>query len=308
MLLCGIFIIATSGAHDQEGKMEIKKCFFEYLEFIKATKSDGTYRFDLSHGQTILSSLDTLGKRKIRDLNRETLYTLSEIWKARGVCGSTINKRFCLMKRALAYSGVTVKGVSDFPGIKFKTKRFHTVPREDLVKLINHFLIKDHTAPELTRTIVFFLYFYTGCRSNELVHIRIDRIDLETCSISLDFTKTGVPRVVFFDQMLSPYIREYISIRPERDLLFWDFRMNRPFSTGKASSILRYACQKLKIPRVHPHMLRHTFASMMVDNGCPLIALQYILGHANPRQTEQYIHLGSTYLKKSFDDFGPKIE
>jgi site-specific recombinase XerD len=55
-------------------------------------------------------------------------------------------------------------------------------------------------------------------------------------------------------------------------------------------------------------MLRHSFATMMVDNGCPLIALQYILGQSNPRQTEQYVHLGSTYLKKNFDEYGPKIE
>lgn len=288
--------------------MEIKKCFSEYLDFIKATKSDGTYRFDVSHARTIINALDDLGKKRVKDINREVLYSLSNLWKARGVCGSTINKRFSLLKRCLNHSGIFQKGVSDFPGIKFKTKGFRIVPREDLTKLISYFLKMDHDGPGLTRILVFFLFFYTGCRSNELIHIKINRIDLVTCSISLDFTKTGSPRVVFFDRSLVPIVEEYISIDPERVNLFWDYRMNKPFTTGKASAILRYACRVLKIPRIHPHMLRHSFATMMVDNGCPLIALQYILGHSNPRQTEQYVHLGSTYLKKNFDEYGPKIE
>jgi len=285
--------------------MLISNVFNDYLDFIKVSKSDGTYRFDLSHGCTLLSDMGFLGLKKVKDLSRDSLYQLSEVWKNRGVCSSTINKRFSLLKRSLNYSGFFVQGVSDFPSIKFKTKGFRVVPHDDLLKLMSYFWLVNHDAQGLTRLLVFFLLFYTGCRSNELVHIRIELIDLVTCSISLDFTKTGSPRVVFFDQGLVPFIQEYILMDPERDLLFKDFRYSKPFSTSKVSAILRYACKVLNIPRIHPHMLRHTFASMMVNNGCPLIALQYILGHSNPRQTEQYIHLGSNYLRKNFDDHFP---
>ena len=86
--------------------MEIKKCFSDYLDFIKATKSDGTYRFDESHARTIINTLDDLGKKRIKDINREVLYSLSTLWKDRGVSGSTINKRFLLLKRCLNHAGI----------------------------------------------------------------------------------------------------------------------------------------------------------------------------------------------------------
>jgi integrase len=279
----------------------------KYLDYVEVSLSNGTYRFDLSHSNCLIDSFQLISLRKVKELSRQKIYDLYYLWKNRGVCESTINKRISLLKRILNYSGIFIKGVSDFPTIKFKHKSFKVIPKDDLIKLIHYFNNQEDFPVGLTRKLIFYLLFYTGCRVNELIHIEILNIDLNSCSILLEHTKNGKPRIVFYDQFLDIILKNYIDIEPQRKYLFKDYRLQNDFNINIVESVLRYACKKLMIRRVSPHMFRHTFATIMIENGCSLVALQYILGHSNPMQTEKYMHLGRTYLKKNFDDHKPKI-
>lgn len=278
-----------------------------YLEYIRVTLSDGTYRFCLSHSNSLVVALNCLRISKIKELSRLKLQNLYDYWHNKNVSNSTINKRFGLLKRALNYSGYFIKGVSDFPTIKYKEKRFKIIPQDHIIKLIQYFNNLDDSVHGLTRKLIFYLLYYTGCRVSELIHIEIKNIDLVSCSIVLDYTKTGKPRVVFYDQFIDLILKKYIDLDSTRKYLFSDFRLGHDFTIHHVSAILRYACKKLNINRVTPHMFRHTFATMMIENGCPLVALQYILGHSRPQMTERYMHLGSSYLKKNYDSFKPKL-
>lgn len=278
-----------------------------YLIHVKVTLSDGTYRFDVSHSNSLIDSFQYLSVTKINQITRQKIYDLCNYWKDRDVSDSTINKRISLLKRTLKHSNITLKGVSDFPTIKFKEKCFKTIPKDDLMKLIQYFNHQKNDPPGLTRKLIFYLLYYTGCRVNELVHIEISNIDLGLCSIMLDHTKTGKPRVVFFDQIINDILKLYIELDPKRKYLFKNYHSSSNFSIYHVESVLRYACKKIKINRVSPHMFRHTFATMMIENGCSLVGLQFILGHSNPKQTERYMHLGNSYLKSEFDLHKPKL-
>jgi site-specific recombinase XerD len=287
--------------------MLINECFSEYLNHINVTMSDGTYRFNSSHIITIVTDLQHLNIKRVNDITKKTLYDLHDVWKSRNVTESTIDKRFGIIKRTLRYVGINRRGVTDFPPIRFKRKGIKIVPHEDLLKLIHYFHDQQETPKGITRYLIFFMLFYTGVRVNELVHIEINNIDMETGSIILDMTKTGKSRMVFYDMSMNERLSQYISLDPKRKYLFWNYRTNRPYSVQNTEALLRYACKKLRIRRESPHKFRHTFATMMIDNGCPLIGLQLLLGHSRPEQTEQYLHLGNSFLKKHFDQFKPKI-
>lgn len=288
--------------------MQINECINRYLEFVRISKSNGTYRFDRSHAACLLDSFRILKLKRVGDLNRQSMYDLSDLWKKRGVCESTINKRFGLLKRCINHVGMFRKGVSDFPPIAFKEKAFKTVPRADLVLMMQYFIDQPRTGPGLTRFLVFFLLFYTGVRVNELIHFEIMNIDLDACMISLDCTKTGVPRYVFYDQFIDQEMKQYIDLDPERRYLFKDFRFGKEFTIHHVQAILRWACKILQLRRCSPHMFRHTFATLMVENGCPLVALQNLMGHSRPEQTEKYMHFGISYLKRNFDMYKPKFD
>jgi integrase len=269
--------------------------------------SSGTYSFNLSHTNTIIADFDEMGLKRTNEITREKMFELFDVWKGRDVSESTIDKRFGLIKRVLRHSGIVRKGVSDFPPIRFKRKGIKTVPREDIILLISYFSKMPLTPKGITRYLTFFLLFYTGVRVNELIHIEINNINFQNGSILLDMTKTGKSRTVFYDLSINDRLHEYINMDPKRKYLFWNYRTQKPFTVQNVEAILRYACKKLEIRRESPHKFRHTFATMMIENGCPLVGLQLILGHSRPEQTEQYLHLGDGYLKRHFDQYKPKI-
>jgi integrase len=288
--------------------MEIKKCFCIYQENVKITRSFGTFHFTESHLRRILGDLRELRIKNVHDLNRSAVVSLFEIWDKRGVSPHTKQKRISLIKRALNYSGIYRKGVSDFPRILYKKKSFRIVPRDVLTSLMGYFgpMGESMDPHDLTRYLVFMLLFYTGARANELCHIKVRNINFYYNSIDLDFTKTGKPRVVFFDETLLDPLKRYIAME-ERKYLFRDFRFGKDFDSDHISSILRFACKKMKVERISPHMMRHTFATMMVENGCPLISLQYMMGHDDPETTEIYLHMSTGYYRKEFERYMPKM-
>lgn len=286
--------------------MRFADCFFRYLDYIRISKSLGTYRFTAAHGVLILREFGIHCISSIRSLNDSSIKKVYRSWE-KSLSRSTIEKRLGIIKRVLKYSNLVIKGVTDFPVVKFKQKGFEVVPRCDLVKLMAYFNEMNLTPNDLTRYLVFMILFYTGVRSGELCAIKIANIDLYSCSVMLDHTKNGRPRVVFFDRAILDRLQLYIAVDPHRKFLFKDFRYNHEFCPDMVMAILRYATKKLKIGPIHPHMLRHTFATMLVENGCPLVPLQYVLGHSDPKTTEIYMHMSTGYLKKNYDMYSPKL-
>lgn len=287
--------------------MLFSSLFSEYEESIKISKSQGTFSFVSTTCLLILKEFQILGIKKVFHLNSSSMKDFFNAMRSKGLSNSTIGKRISLLKRILNFRGFFIKGVSDFPVVSFKQKSFNPVPRDSLLKLMNYFRGMDESAWGLTRFLIFMILFYTGVRSNELVHIKVRNIDFYYCCIFLDFTKSGESRVVFFDQCLVDPLKKYIQFDPDREFLFKDFRFGKEFDTGNVSAVLRWACKKLKIPRVHPHQIRHSFATMLVENGCPLASLQYLMGHKDPVTTEIYLHLSVGFYKSEFQKFFPKI-
>ena len=288
-------------------QMKLEEMFKDYSEKVRITKSQGTYRFTVAHGSLILKQLKELKIIYLVQLTAASLVQLFDVWSS-SIQHATIEKRFGIIKRVLKNDHRFIKGVSDFPAVQYQQKGFKVVPRGDLVSLMAYFRSMAMTPHGLTRYLVFMMLFYTGARSGELCAIRIRNIDLYTCSIMLEQTKNGLPRVVFFDREIVDHLQAYIALDPDRTFLFKDFRYHHDFCPDMVTAILRYACKRLKIPAIHPHMLRHTFATMLVENGCPLVALQYVLGHKDPKTTEIYMHMSTGYLKKNYDLYSPKID
>lgn len=286
--------------------MKLQKLFQDYLINLESTRSSGSFRFAESHCKSLLLNLQKISVQYIKHLKRSVLDKLVSNYKAAGLSLNTIDKRICLLKRIIAFGGYHIPGVSNYPHIAFNRCSFQVVHRPELVKLLQYFRDRNMNQYGLTRYLVFMILLYTGCRSNELINIRIDQIDFETCSIVLNVTKTGSPRIVFFNRDLEDSIRKYIAYQ-ERDLLFYNFRYKKPLSIYNVYAILRYAAKVLGIKELHPHMLRHTMATMLVEAGAPIVSVQYILGHKSSKTTDIYLHMSTRYLKKSYDDFYPKI-
>lgn len=139
-------------------------------------------------------------------------------------------------------------------------------------------------------------------RLNELLHLRIIDVNLESQEIYIDKGKGGKNRTVPIHPQLSSVLRGFIKERNRRG------KESKWFFTGIHSDKRLYEkniaeiCKKLSLKsgiKFTPHMLRHTFARLVCDANMNLFKLKEILGHSNVSTTQIYLSVSKEGIKKS---------
>jgi len=157
-------------------------------------------------------------------------------------------------------------------------------------------------APSLLyRTILMTLYS-TGMRRAELCQLRPEDIDKERMVIRIPHGKGDKAREVPLSQKLLEQLRTYYrSLRRRNGWIFPSRNLSRaadPMTEKTVWHACRAAAQRAGITKpIHPHTLRHCFATHLLDNGAELPVLQRLLGHDDPRDTMVYLHLSTRTLR-----------
>ena len=153
--------------------------------------------------------------------------------------------------------------------------------------------------------------YATGMRASECLGLRIEDVNL-TAGYVICTGKGRKQRLVPLGAEAAAWIREYLErARPRHarhgsDRLFVNAR-GRALSRQALWQIVRRAGARAGLPnRVSPHMLRHSFASHLLEGGADLRAVQAMLGHADIATTQIYTHLPSATLKRMYRDFHPR--
>lgn len=142
----------------------------------------------------------------------------------------------------------------------------------------------------------------TGCRLGEVVGIRLDQIDWQGRSVIV-LGKGNKERTVYFSVRAKHMLRAYIEARKGGTALFASHRT--PYEPMKPRAIQK-ALQKIgeqanEARRVHPHLMRHTFASSAINGGMELAVLQHLLGHTDPKTTLIYAELSPRTVKYQYE-------
>jgi len=156
-------------------------------------------------------------------------------------------------------------------------------------------------APNLRyRTILMTLYS-TGMRRAELCRMRPEDIDKERMMLRIPHGKGDKPREVPLSQKLLDQLRRYYrSVKRRNGWMFPSRQWKRPHDPITDKTVW-HACREsarragIRKP-IHPHTLRHSFATHLFDNGADLPVVQRLLGHEDPRQTMIYLHLSTRAL------------
>ena len=166
---------------------------------------------------------------------------------------------------------------------------------DEVVRLID-------AAPNLRyRTILMTLYS-TGMRRAELCQLRPEDVDKERMVIRIPHGKGDKPREVPLSQKLLDQLRHYYgSLKRRNGWMFPSLQLKRP-QDAITEKVVWHACRQSALRAgiakpIHPHTLRHCFATHLLDNGAELPVLQRLLGHEDPRDTMIYIHLSTRTLR-----------
>jgi integrase len=148
----------------------------------------------------------------------------------------------------------------------------------------------------------------TGCRYGELCRLEAQDFNADAGTIAVRKSKTGKPRHVVLAEEGQELFKQLTAGRSGHALLF-SRPDGEPFGKSNQAERMREACQRAKIvPRPSFHSLRHTWASLAVMNGVPLLVCAKNLGHRDSRMVEQhYGHLAPSYVADAIRAGAPRF-
>lgn len=154
------------------------------------------------------------------------------------------------------------------------------------------------------------MFYVTGIRLSEL--IGLDDVDVDFSARRLKVTgKRNKQRLIPFAEELAADMLEYVKIRneavPERCGSFFVLESGGRMYSGKVYKIVKRNLSKVvTLKKRSPHVLRHTFATAMLNNQAELEAVKELLGHASLAATEIYTHTTFEELKKVYQQAHPR--
>ena len=182
-----------------------------------------------------------------------------------------------------------------------------TISISDVNRLIN---IYDHTNYMNSRNLTLIDFMYsTACRVSELCDVRVSDLDFEEDFVKL-FGKGSKQRIVPIGTELKINLSKYLKFRNELNTqepyLFLSKNMNQLDRSAIFRIIKKSATLSDNALSVHPHTLRHSAATHMLEAGCDLRTLQELLGHTSVSTTKIYTKLTKEFLVEIFKESHPR--
>ena len=291
--------------------MENLEYYLEYLEYQKhySFYTVDNYREDL---EEFFAYLDREGlsylKLEYSDIRLYLMYLKDE----RKLKASSIDRHLSSLRGYYQYLEKENK-------VKSNVFSFIRGPKKD--KILPHyfeyneieelFSINDMNNPLGVRNqLILELLYGTGVRVSELVNIKINDINKEQRKIKI-FGKGSKERYVLYgdyaSDVLDKYLKDiYPSLRKQGDYLILNSHGGKITTTGVAY-LLDEMIKKTSIHKnISPHMLRHTFATHLLNEGCDILSVQELLGHESLSSTQVYTHVSKERLKEVYEKAFPR--
>lgn len=232
---------------------------------------------------------------------------LSAGTQARIISGIKSFFRYLLLEEVI---NVDPSQLLDAPKLKRALPHFLSISEIDLL-----FSSIDHSTPEGQRNRAMLETMYScGLRVSELIGLKISNLYLDIGFVRV-IGKGNKERLVPIGSTAVNQIKLYknhirsqlTTIKPgKEDFLFLN-RRGSPLSRVMVFMILKELTEKCGFNKnIHPHTLRHSFATHLVEAGADLRAVQEMMGHKSITTTEIYTHLDRAYLRKTLESYHPR--
>ena len=157
------------------------------------------------------------------------------------------------------------------------------------------------------------MLYATGIRVSELVNIRLKDIDIDNKKIKIT-GKGNKMRYVYFEdvclEVLVNFLNNgYIKLNKNKiDYLFLDRLGNQLTTRGVRYILDKIIKQTTLNKKISPHMLRHSFATHLLNEGCDLLSVQELLGHESLTTTSIYTHVSNDRIKEIYYKTFPRVK
>lgn len=282
----------------------------EYLDYILVEKKLSintieTYKGDLKY------YLEFLGNKNIAKVTKKDITKFIESLKDKNLNKKTINHIIGTVKNIHNYFSLyhNIPNVTENI-VRLKTKKI--LPKVLTIEEVDLILdIELKTSYDYRNKAMLELMYSSGLRVSELLDLTVNDIDFENDLVKV-FGKGSKERIIpigdYALNALSKYVGEYRNslIKFPTDILFLNNHGKKMSRSGFFKIIQKLAEEKGIKKEISPHVLRHSFATHMLESGADLRSIQELLGHENMSTTSIYTHVRSDLLRKSYDEFHPR--
>jgi integrase/recombinase XerC len=284
--------------------------FDKYLKYLEAERNVSpytirNYKTDLSDFFHFLKQKDVGSLEKVdRQVLRGYMGSLME----QGIVKASIARKLSAIRsfyRYLVREG-TLKANpierASSPKLDKRLPSFLTM--DEVMRLLN---APDLSTPQgLRDRALLELLYASGLRVSELVNLDLGEIDLDTNEIRV-WGKGSKERMVLMGKPASEAVKNYLEqgrpklLGDKKTSALFVNRYGQRIPERRVQKTLEEYAKKAGIEkRVHPHVLRHTFATHLLDGGADLRVVQELLGHARLSSTQIYTHVTKSQAKKVY--------
>lgn len=299
--------------------MDIKKCVTDFLEYLEIEKNRSQKTIENYH-HYLIRFLDWSKVKDPKDIDADLVrryrLLLNRHEDPRGKTLSKITQNFHVIALRNFLKYLSKRDILSFPAEKIEVGKNPTYQVEFLEASELERLLESASGDDL-RTLrdrsVLELLFSAGLRVSELIGINRDQLNLKNQEFSVR-GKGGKVRVVFVSDTAKAVLEKYLKLRTDIDPALF---VRIPRNTKQLSSqkglrltprsiqrIVKYYAAKAGIVKeVHPHTLRHSFATDLLMNGADIRSVQAMLGHSSITTTQIYTHVTNQQLKEVHQAF-----
>lgn len=278
----------------------------DYITYIKSNKRYSVYTIN-NYYKDIIDFINYLDKKdylKIKD--EDVVYYLEYLYNQK------YNKNSISRKLSSLRSFYNYLVNNDI--IAYNYFNNHKNPKKD--KILPKYIKDEDLELMFSKTknirdkLILELLFVTGIRVSELVKIKINDINLYNREIKI-FGKGSKERIVIFSTNCLNNLNNYLKERDKINKKNSNYLILNKNGGKISTTSIRNILNKIKLisgakTKITPHMLRHTFATDMLNNGADLVSVKKLLGHESLDTTSIYTHVTNEQVKKVYENAHPR--
>lgn len=288
--------------------------FFDYLKFEKRYSPNTllSYKTDISEFINYLNS--QFGIIELKGINHGFIRSWLADLKNNGLSAKSINRKISTLKSFFKYQlkmeEIDVSPMSKVVSPKIG-KKLPVFIKESETKVLVELLGKgSEDWKTLNAKMLISIFYATGMRLSELINLKEQQIDFSRSQIKV-FGKGNKERVIPVHNNIITSIKEYQQIKRKEfdiieDILLVTDKGKKMYPKYAYLLVNKYLAEASTLEKKSPHILRHTFATHLMNNGADLNAVKELLGHSSLAATQVYTHNTIEKLKNVHKKAHPK--
>ena len=287
----------------------LKNKFIKYLTAEKrfSEHTITSYSTDLDQFSIFLSE-----EHQIFDEFSEISFQIVRSWIAslleKGVSPRSVNRKISTLKTYFKFL-IRENAITESPMLKVvapkSKKRLPVFIEENQIEnLLNQIKFNDGFVGERDKLIIE-LFYVTGIRLSELINIKISDVDFNNNLIKV-LGKRNKERLIPLSISIVNELEFFINKHDLNKHLFTNLSGAKVYNKLVYRVVKKYISKISSVSKKSPHILRHTFATHMLNNGADINAIKELLGHANLSATQVYTHNTIGKLKSIYKQAHPR--